>query len=162
MSHSLAVEYVKNVLINALLCSFRELWTCFSYYLNYFCVSHTEAAGQYHTRMRFGMFNFGIEWIVLENNIKNNKCQNLSRLSACIYSVLKVVKRSGRNIWALPQNILVKSRIIILNTQTTCLWWFKSKESLHHHTAPRTQALHASVCILAELMLFFPQFCSFE
>lgn len=126
--------------------------------ITFVCLTQKLLASIIQTPMRFGMSNFGIEWIVLENNVKNIECQNLSGLSACTYSVLKVVKLSGRNMWALPQNIPVKSRIIILNTQTACLWWSKSEESLHHHTAPKTQALRASVCILAELMLF-SQFC---
>lgn len=130
MSRSLAVDYVKNVLMNALSCS---------------SITHLRDLAP---------FNYGIEWIVLENSIKNSECQNPPGLGVCTYSGLTVIQLRGRNMWARPQNIPVKSRVIIRNTQTTGLWGSKSTESLHHHAAPRTQALPASLCTLAELMLF--------
>lgn len=130
MSRSLAVDYVKNVLMNALSCS---------------SITHLRDLAP---------FNYGIEWIVLEKSIKNSECQNLPGLGVCTYSGLTVIQLRGRNMWARPQNIPVKSRVIIRNTQTTGLWGSKSTESLHHHAAPRTQALPASLCTPAELMLF--------
>lgn len=71
------------------------------------------------------------------------------------YRAFMVVKWSGRNMWTLHQNIPMKSGIIILNTDIMSVMIWLYKTSLDHHTAPRTQALRASVCILAKTMFFF-------